>query len=426
LPEPGNDQSGHVAGSALVDEAAVGSQEPGAATGEGGPQGEAPSQRRGTGYLPPLAAEPGRPVPHPTSDLQSAEPSATPNEKKLGKVMAPESVGPMTKMLASLGPRAFPFKGLILGRLTGLPTMVAKLRESAAARDHARTAAAALAVQDACAMLADDLVHQAATVTKLASGFEKAVKARDKAAARAHADELHERMREFDAAIEAKRQAAFSAGEKLARFAVAKNYGGVAEVAPALARDAAIIAFLTTKEYPAFSAEVDLAGSLTDRTLRLQQALISRSWAMASRLGREMSVQAAIMADPTVKLAVQLIVNARKVRDVTSKVGAAAPEAKSRLAEITARLTQAVPALTNRLDQRLAEVEAQAADLAQAVSNKDYPAAVGLATRIALSAQVAQHGIVAKAASLLTVTSALEEAAQSGEAETIVILLEGV
>ncbi|MBM3275777.1 MAG: hypothetical protein FJZ00_11530, partial [Candidatus Sericytochromatia bacterium] len=379
-PEPDNGHSGHVAGSALVDEAAIGSPEPDPGAGDGAPHPETSLQRRGTGYLPPLPGESGRPVPHPTSDLQSADVSPTQNEKKLGKVMAPESVGPLTEMLATLGPRAFPFKGLILGRLTALPTMVAKLRESAAARDHARTAAAALAVQDACATLADDLVHQAATVTKLASGFEKAVKARDKAAARAHADELHERMREFDAAIEAKRQAAFSAGEKLARFAVAKNYSGVAEVAPALARDAAIIAFLTTREYPAYSAEVDLAGSLTDRTLRLQQALISRSWATASRLGREMSVQAAIMADPTVKLAVQLIVNARKVRDVTSRVGTAAPEAKNRLAEITARLTQAVPALTNRLDLRLAEVDAQADDLAQALANKDYPAAAGLAT----------------------------------------------
>jgi len=382
--------------------------------------------RVGTGYLaPPVAGV--RPDDHPVANLQpGADPAPAANERKLGRVVSADAAGPLTATLQHLGPRAFPFKQLILARLTGLPPLVARLREAVGTRDHARIAPAALELQDSCAILADDLVHHAATVTKLASRLEKAVKSRDKATAKSVADELQARFGLFAAAVEAKRQATFGAGEKLARFAVGKNYAGVAEVAPQMARDASLMAFLAARVYPAPDGSVDLAGSLTDRALRLQQALIARDWAMAARLGREMSVQAAIMADTTVQLAVQLISSARKVREVTARVAAASPEAKGRLTEITARLTQAVPALTGRLDDRIKDLDRQTADLVAALKNRDYSAAASLAGRIALSAQIAQHGIVAKAASLLTVTSALEEAAQSGEADTIVILLEGV
>ncbi len=382
--------------------------------------------RVGTGYLPPpvVGVKPGE---HPTSNLPpGADPSPEPSSRKLGKVMGPDALGPLTAALQQLGPRAFPFKQLILDRLTSLPPLVTRVREGMATRDHAKVGAAAIELQESCAILADELVHQAATVTKLASRLEKAVKGRDKTTAKAVADELQDRFARFASGVEAKRQATFSAGEKLARFAVGKNYPGVADVAPAMSRDASLMAFLANRAYPFKGGDVDLAGSLTDRTLRLQQALIARDWALAAQLGREMAVQAAIMADTTVQLAVQLISNARKVREVTAKVAATTPEARARLTEITARLTQAVPALTQRLDARLRDMETQSADLVTALKNKDFAAAATLAGRIALSAQIAQHGIVAKAASLLTVTTALEEAAQSGEADTIVILLEGV
>lgn len=427
-PEPldGDGNSAVVAGQALVDEASL--------TVPAAPPAGETRPRRGTSYLPPLPEGGGRSVPiagapaeHPTSNLQpGGDPSGTSSSRKMEKVVGPEVGGPLLAALEKAGPRAFPFKTLIIGRLQALPALSTKLREAVAARDHARTSAVALALHESCAALADDLVHHAANLTKAASGLEKAVKARDKNAAREAAAAVQAHIERFDAGIEAKRNAAFQAGEKLARFAVAKNYSGVADTAPAIARDGAVMAFLETQVFPFMGGEVDLSGSLTDRTLRLQQALIKRDWAMASRLGREMAVQASIMTDPTVKLAVQLIIQARAVRDVTGKVAAAGSPGRSRLSEMMAKLTQAVPALTSRLDERLGELPAQAAELATALEHKDYGAAAGLAARMAVSAQVAQHGIVAKAASLLTVTSALEDAAQSGEADTIIALLEGV
>ncbi len=425
-PEPllsgDTDGEGSVAGQAMVDGASV----------TGTPAVGAVRQRRTTGYLPPVHGG-DHPAPlataaseHPTANLPGADPLTKPSEREMGKVVGAEVGGSLMAALVRIGPTAFPFKTLIIGRLQALPGLTGKLGEAVAARDYARTAALALALQESCAILADDLVHQAAHVTKEASKLEKAVKSRDKTEARDAAQRLQLQIEEFDAAVDGKRNAAFLAGEKLARFAVAKNYSGVSDTAPGLARDAAIIAFLENQVFPFLGGEVDLAGSLTDRTLRLQQALIKRDWAMASRLGREMSVQAAIMADTTVKLAVQLIIQARAVRDVTVKVAAAGPASGGRLGDIMAKLTQAVPALTSRLDERLSELPAQAGELTTAIAHKDYNAVVSLTTRMAVSAQVAQHGIVAKAASLLTVTSALEDAAKSGDAEIIIALLEGV
>lgn len=407
-PSSDQDRSGLVAGQVVVDASAT-------ATSEG--------RHLGTGYL----VVPGASKDHPTSDLPAGVgPATTPDERRLSKLVAPEALTRLSEGLKRVGPRAYPFRTLVIDRLTALPKVLEALSETTGSRDHDKAAILATAVVEGCLLLADDLVHQGAGLTKSASNLEKAVRDRDRRGTASHARALANHIERFESAVETKKQEAFQAGEKLARSAVGKQYSGVADNSLVLARDASLLAFLGSGIIPTMGEEIELKSSLMDRTLRLQQALIARNWVAASRLSRELYFQASIMADPTVKLAVSLIAKARNIREATRALSASDSKASKTLGELTAPLAHAVPMLVARLEDRLFEVDRQFKELQIAVANRDYPSAAGLGARLGLTVQVARHGIVVKATSLTTVTAAIVEAAAEGDANLIVTLLEGV
>lgn len=378
-----------------------------------GEPGETP--RRSTGYLPPLPeTEPGPDLAEGAAARTRVDPPRT------ARMVGPQSFESLKRTLDRIEIAAIPFKGLVVDRLAMLAKLATRLERAVKLADHAETAATAQTLAEAAAVLADSLVGSAVELVRLTGRLDQAVKARDREAAQEIAAKMEASVRNFDAALDRRRQDAVRTGAALARAALAKDFETVARTAPALGRDAVVFACLRGSRPPVEVRAFVPTGALGDRATRLQQALISQDFMAIMTLASEAAIQAGIMADTTVKTAVGLIAEARSIRQ------AAGSGASAALRELTAKLVQAAPLLTGRLAERMDDLEPQTAELLSALAHKDYAAASSLGWRIALTSQIALHGIVSRATSLATVTTALREAALQGETETITTLLEGI